>query len=106
MAKENDTVVAEKSATLPPPAKPIEKPIETVKARIETLPVAANKPANPIDPKSDGPGKYRVTLGMGDDVKSEVFEAEGRNHAWALFCDAMKSWPPPKRSDRKIERIG
>lgn len=50
----------------------------------------------------DGPGTYRVTLGE----HTGEFQARDRNDAWAQFCDSIKQWPSPKRSDRKIERIG
>ncbi len=80
-----------------PPAK-----TEVISAEVKDSPASppiAPRPA--LDLPHTEPGTYRVTLG---DKSAEV-EAESANHAWAIFCDAMKSWPPPKRSDRKIERV-
>lgn len=90
MAKEKDNpTLADK------PAEPSTK--------VEVISVTTN---TPVDPDSDGPGKYRVTLQAGEETLTEEIEAASRSEAWALFCDARKSWPSPKRVDRKIERIG
>lgn len=94
MAKEKDNpTLADKPAESEP------KP----ETKVEVISVTTN---TPVDPASDGPGTYRVTMGSGEDVRTEEVEARDRNEAWAMFCDAMKSWPSPKRVDRKIERIG
>jgi hypothetical protein len=85
------------------PAEPVAQPETKPTVKVETLAATPAKPQ--VDPNSDGPGTYRVTLGTGEDAKVQEVEAENRNHAWALLCDRLKSWPSPKRVDRKIERI-
>ena len=79
-----------------------DKPPEPT-TKVETISVTT---AAPVDPASDGPGKYRVSLQVGEELLSDEVEAASRTDAWALFCDARKSWPSPKRVDRKIEKIG
>lgn len=46
-------------------------------------------------------GRYRVTLGD----ESGEYDARDPDEAWAKFCDAHKTWPSPKYSQRKIEKI-
>ncbi|MCI0358647.1 MAG: hypothetical protein L0211_09195 [Planctomycetaceae bacterium] len=65
---------------------------------VETLAVTS---AAAVDPASNGPGRYRVTLGE----LSGEYAARDRNEAWAQFCDAHKTWPSPKYSQRTIERL-
>lgn len=81
----------------PPPA-PKEPAKEAPKAKADDAPPAA--PAAEVP--QDGPGRYRVTMGE----HSGEFEARDKNEAWALFCDSISQWPSPKRTDRKIDRVG
>lgn len=101
MAKEKDTQTqADKTPEQRQETQLASPVVETTK--VETVAVTT---AAPVDPTSDGPGRYRVTLSTGEDAKVAELDAESRNHAWAMFCDGLKSWPSPKRVDRKIERI-
>lgn len=46
-------------------------------------------------------GKYSVTaLGL-----TSTFEARDANDAWAQFCDAHKTWPSPKYTERQIVKV-
>jgi hypothetical protein len=54
-----------------------------------------------VDPASNGPGRYRVTLG----ALAGEFDARDRDEAWALFCDEQKHWPSPNYSRRTIEKV-
>ena len=99
MAKEKDNpTLADKPAE-------VEKATEPA-VKVETISVKTVAPAPAVDPAADGPGRYRVTLQVGEETLCEEIDAAGRSEAWALFCDARKSWPSPKRVDRKIEKIG
>lgn len=47
-------------------------------------------------------GTYRVeALGL-----SGNYESRDGNEAWAMFCDAHKTWPSPRHTPRMITKVG
>lgn len=64
----------------------------------EKPPTPAQVAAASVPPKDELP-RWRVSWGE----KSDVIRAANKPEAWALFCDAMKTWPSPKTG--KIEAL-
>lgn len=47
-------------------------------------------------------GTYRVeAMGL-----SGNYDARDGNEAWAMFCDAHKTWPSPRYTARTITKVG
>jgi hypothetical protein len=46
-------------------------------------------------------GRYRVTVG---NLTGE-YDARDAREAWAMFCDAHKTWPSPKFTQKTIEKV-
>lgn len=51
-------------------------------------------------------GRYRVTLGEGDQAEVGEYDARNADEAWAMFCDGHKTWPSPKFSQRSVVKVG
>ncbi len=74
---------------------------ESGQAEVQSAPATPAAPAvQELAPLADP--QYRITM------KGEEFiQIGGRdaNEAWALFCDARKSWPSRNLIGVKVERI-
>ncbi len=83
-----------------PDTPPKESPLPEARAEIGQTAFERNLPHNRKPPAK--PHRYRVTC----EGKTGVYTATSESDAWALHCDASKSWPSRKIVRPVIEDLG